>query len=164
MAQQPMAGSPESTEIRVSTEDLGDLLVEVSKLHRVYVHRALEALGVYRGQNFVLSALAEQDGLAQSELAEQLLVRPPTISNTLERMEAVGWIERRIDPMDRRISRVYLTEAGKSLHGAVSTLWTDLETSTFAGLDQEAMHRLWELLLQIRENLRKGTGLARDRS
>ena len=163
MAQQPKAASPEITTTKVSAADLGHLLVEVSKLHRVYAHRALVELGVYRGQNFVLSALAEQDGLAQSELAEKLLVRPPTISNTLERMEAVGWIERRIDPQDRRISRVYLTEAGKSLHGAVSTLWTDLETSTFAGLDQEDMHRLWELLLQIGENLRKGIGLAGDR-
>jgi DNA-binding MarR family transcriptional regulator len=136
-----------------SAEELGYLLVEVSKLHRAHAHAALEALGLYRGQNFVLTALAEQEGLAQSELAEKLLVRPPTISNSLERMETAGWIERRPDPDDRRVSRVYLTDAGRALQDAVSSLWHDLEAQTFAGLTLEQRDSLWHILLQIRENL-----------
>ena len=60
----------------VCVEELGYLLVEVSKLHRAHAHAALEELGLYRGQNFVLTALAKQEGLAQSELAERLLDDP----------------------------------------------------------------------------------------
>ena len=141
----------------VGVEELGYLLVEVSKLHRAQAHRALEELGLYRGQNFVLNALVEEEGLAQSELAEKLLVRPPTISNSLERMESAGWIERRTDPEDRRISRVYLTGAGKVLHRAVESLWTELETDTFAGLSLEEQRLLWGLLVRIRHNLRQAT-------
>lgn len=141
----------------VGVEDLGFLLVEVSKLHRVQAHAALEKLGLYRGQNFVLTALSEQEGLSQSELAEKLLVRPPTISNSLERMETAGWIERRVDPKDRRISRVYLTEAGKLLRDTVVSLWTELETNTFAGLSLAEKQELWDLLLRVRHNLRQGT-------
>jgi DNA-binding MarR family transcriptional regulator len=137
----------------IGVEALGYLLVEVSKLHRTQAHAALEALGLYRGQNFVLKALVEQEGMAQSELAERLLVRPPTISNSLERMEAAGWIERRPDAEDRRVSRVYLTEAGRALHEAASALWHDLEAETFAGLTSEQRNSLWQMLLQIRENL-----------
>ena len=136
-----------------SAEERGYLLVEVSKLHRAHAHAALEELGLYRGQNFVLTALAEQEGLAQSELAEKLLVRPPTISNSLERMETAGWIERRPDPDDRRVSRVYLTDAGRALQDAVSSLWHDLEAQTFAGLTLEQRDSLSHMLLQIRENL-----------
>jgi DNA-binding MarR family transcriptional regulator len=139
----------------IGVEELGYLLVEVSKLHRVHAHQALEELGLYRGQNFVLDALVEQEGLAQSELAERLLVRPPTISNSLERMEAAGWISRRSDADDRRISRVYLTEAGRAKHEAVSALWRDLETRTFAGMAPEQRSLLWQMLLRIRENLGK---------
>lgn len=140
----------------IAVEELGYLLVEVSKLHRAHAHAALEELGLYRGQNFVLIALSEQEGLAQSELAEKLLVRPPTISNSLERMETAGWIVRRPDPDDRRISRVYLTEAGRVLQGTVSSLWHDLEVQTFAGLTSEQRDSLWHMLLQIRENLGQG--------
>lgn len=146
------ADSPE-----VGVEDLGYLLVEVSKLHRAQAHTALEKLGLYRGQNFVLTTLSEQEGLAQSELAEKLLVRPPTISNSLERMECAGWIERRPDPNDRRISRVYLTEAGKALRNSVVVLWKDLETNTFAGINLDEKQQLWDWLLRIRQNLRQGT-------
>jgi DNA-binding MarR family transcriptional regulator len=148
--------SPNMPAQETGVEALGYLLVEVSKLHRAHAHAALEDLGLYRGQNFVLIALSEQEGLAQSELAEKLLVRPPTISNSLERMEAAGWIERRPDPDDRRISRVYLTEAGRALQESVSSLWHDLETQTFAGLTSEQRDSLWEMLLQIRENLGQG--------
>jgi DNA-binding MarR family transcriptional regulator len=144
---------PDRSAQEVGVEELGYLLAEVSKLHRAHAHAALEDLGLYRGQNFVLTALAEQEGLAQSKLAEKLLVRPPTISNSLERMETAGWIVRRPDPDDRRVSRVYLTDAGRAVQGSVSLLWHDLEVQTFAGLTSEQIDSLWHLLLQIRENL-----------
>jgi DNA-binding MarR family transcriptional regulator len=137
----------------VGAEELGYLLADVSKLHRAHAHAALEKLGLYRGQNFVLTALAEQEGLAQSELAEKLLVRPPTISNSLERMETAGWIVRRTDPDDRRVSRVYLTDTGCALQESVSSLWHDLQVQTFAGLTSEQIDSLWHVLLQIRTNL-----------
>jgi DNA-binding MarR family transcriptional regulator len=151
----PYAGepSPDSPAPEIGVDELGYLLVQVSKLHRVQAHAALEKLGVYRGQNFVLTTLSEQEGLAQSELADRLLVRPPTISNSLDRMEAAGWIERRPDPGDRRVSRVYLTEAGRALRDSVSSLWHDLETQTFAGLTSEQRDSLWQMLHQIRDNL-----------
>jgi len=73
-------------------------------------------------------------------------------------MEAAGWIERRPDPDDRRISRVYLTEEGRALQEAVSALWHNLEVQTFAGLTVEQRDSLWHMLLQIRENLGEGSG------
>jgi DNA-binding MarR family transcriptional regulator len=140
----------------IGVDELGYLLAEISKLHRAHAHAALEELGVYRGQNFVLIALSEQEGLAQSELAEKLLVTPPTISNSLDRMETAGWIVRRPDPDDRRVSRVYLTEVGCALQDAVSSLWHDLEVQTFAGLTLEEKNSLWQILLKIRDNLGQG--------
>jgi MarR family transcriptional regulator, organic hydroperoxide resistance regulator len=147
---------PDRSAKEVGVGELGHLLVEVTKLHRAHAHTTLEKLGLYRGQNFVLTALAKQEGLAQSELAEKLLVSPPTISNSLERMEAAGWIERRTDPEDRRVSRVYLTAAGRALQDSVASLWHDLEVQTFAGLTFEQRDSLWHTLLQIRENLKQG--------
>ena len=147
--------SPDTRAPEIGVDALGYLLVQVTKLHRAHAHAALEELGVYRGQNFILTALGEQEGLAQSELADRLLVRPPTISTSLERMEEAGWIERRPDPGDRRISRVYLTEAGHALRDTVESLWHDLEARTFADLTGEQRDSLWQMLHQIRENLRQ---------
>ena len=71
-------------------------------------------------------------------------------------METAGWIERRPDPEDRRISRVYLTEEGRALQAAVSSLWHDLEAQTFAGLSSEQKASLWHALRRVRENLGEG--------
>jgi DNA-binding MarR family transcriptional regulator len=68
-------------------------------------------------------------------------------------METAGWIVRRPDPDDRRVSRVYLTDAGRALQDSASSLWHDLELQTFAGLTSEQVDSLWNVLLQIRENL-----------
>ncbi len=151
--------SPDMSAQETGGDALGYLLVEVSKLHRAHAHAVLEEAGLYRGQNFVLKALSEREGLAQSELAEKLLVKPPTISNSLERMEAAGWIVRRPDPDDRRISRVYLTEAGRTLQDSASSLWRQLEEQTFADLTSDQRNSLWQMLLQIRGNLGKGADL-----
>ncbi|MFN2223105.1 MAG: MarR family winged helix-turn-helix transcriptional regulator, partial [Candidatus Promineifilaceae bacterium] len=44
-----------------------------------------------------------------SELAELHNVSLPTMSRTVSRLEKIGWIERRSDPHDRRVTLIVLT-------------------------------------------------------
>lgn len=129
------------------------LLVQMCKLLRVRAHALLEEIGLYGGQQFVLMALWENEGIIHSELAEQLHVRPATITNALKRMERAGFIERRQDAEDQRVSRVYLTDAGRNIRGAVEEVWRELEEQTFADFSSEERALLNQFLLRIRDNL-----------
>lgn len=129
------------------------LLVQMCKLLRVRAHALLEEIGLYGGQQFVLMALWENEGITHSELAEQLHVRPATITNALKRMERAGFIERRQDAEDQRVSRVYLTDAGRNIRGAVEEVWRELEEQTFADFSSEERALLNQFLLRIRDNL-----------
>lgn len=93
-------------------EGLGHLLLQVAKLLRDRVHVRMEGIGLSRGQGLVLFHLGREEGLSQGELARQTFVRPATLTEVLQRMEAAGLVERRADPADARVSRVFLTEAG----------------------------------------------------
>ena len=129
------------------------LLVQVSKLHRSRAHHLLESLGLYRGQTHVLRALWEQEGMTHGELAAQIRVQPATITKMIQRMEKAGFVARRPDPKDQRVSRVYLTEAGRTVQGKVEQVWQTLEDETFAGFTFEERVLLRRFFLQIRENL-----------
>ena len=129
------------------------LLAQTCKLLRIRAHASLEEIGLYGGQQFVLMALWENEGITHSELAEQLHVRPATITNALKRMERTGFVERRQDTEDQRVSRVYLTDAGRNIRDAVEGVWRELEGQTFAGLSSEERALLNQFLLRIRNNL-----------
>ena len=134
-------------------ETTGCLLAQTCKLLRARAHALLEEIGLYRGQQFVLQALWTEEGITHSELADQLNVRPATITNTLKRMEKAGLVERRQDDEDQRVSRVYLTDAGRNIRGAVEEVWSELEGQAFAGLSLEEIAKLRQLLPQVRDNL-----------
>jgi len=134
-------------------ETTGYLLAQVCKRHRAQAHARLEALGLYRGQQFILMVLWEREGITHSELAEALHVQPATISNALKRMERAGFVVRRPDPMDQRVSRVYLTDAGRAVRDAVEQLWRDMEVQTLAGFSPEESLTLRGYLRRIIANL-----------
>jgi DNA-binding MarR family transcriptional regulator len=137
---------------RLSTT-IGYLLAHVCRAHHTRVRARLHELGLYRGQQFVLCALWEEEGVTHSELADHLNVHPATVSNGLKRMERAGFVERRPDPEDQRVSRVYLTDAGREIRGAVEGVWATLEEQTLKGFSAEDQATLECLLERVYENL-----------
>lgn len=69
---------------------------------------------VGQAQFFVLHVLAEAGALPVGEIAERCHVSAPTVSRMLNHLEASGLIERHVDPANRRVVRVVVTEAGRA--------------------------------------------------
>jgi DNA-binding MarR family transcriptional regulator len=101
----------------------------------------------------ILLQLWIEEGIPQSQLAASMEVEPPTATKMLQRMERAGLIERRTDPTDARVSRVYLTERGRALEQPVLDVWKQLETQTVAGLSLTEQALLHRLLMQVLTNL-----------
>lgn len=139
-------------------ESLDLQLAQICHLHHSRVHQLVEALGLYRGQPPVLRALWEQEGLTQTELAEQMKITPATMTKMLQRMEKAGFIQRKTDAADQRVSRVYLTEAGRMVQKDVEAVFRQIETEIFGNFSKEEQELLRRFFLQIRENLVAATG------
>jgi DNA-binding MarR family transcriptional regulator len=94
-----------------------------------------------------------------TELARRLQVQPATITKMLQRMEKAGFVERRPDPDDQRVSRVYLTGEGRAVRAGVQQVWHQLEEEAFAGFTPDERLLLRRFFVQIRENLKQMTGV-----
>jgi len=136
------------------------LLATLCKAHRNWAEQELATVGLHVGQEMLLSFLWQQDGLAQSDLAQRLGVQPATVCKMLGRMEAGGLIATRRDERDARIARVYLSEEGRAFQQAVTTAWARLETRFLAGFAAEEVIALRQVLARLADNLTTRSGVA----
>lgn len=134
-------------------ERLGHLLARVGKLLRDRIHARMEGLGIGRGQGFILFRLGEENGLTQADLARRAWVKPATLSAALQRLEGEGFIDRRPDPADARVSRVYLTEKGKATRRQAEAVWQEVEAELSAILSQGERAELRSLLEKLCDGL-----------
>ena len=134
-------------------DSMDSILGQICHLHHSRAHQLLEVLGLYRGQPPVLSALWEQEGPTQKELAEKLQNTPATITKMLQRMEKAGFIQRKPDEVDQRITRVYLTQAGRTVKGNLEAIWKQMESETFQGFTGQELEELRGYMLRMRANL-----------
>ena len=132
----------------------GYRILQIHRAHRNRAEYAFNELGLHTGQEWALFELWNEEGLTQSELANNLGVEPPTITKSTARLEKAGLVERRQDPEDARVSRVYLTPAGRALQGPVREVWDRLEAQTVQGLSDVEIVLLRRLLDQVYDNLR----------
>ncbi|HLI89121.1 MAG TPA: MarR family transcriptional regulator [Ktedonobacteraceae bacterium] len=132
---------------------IGFQLLQIHRAHRARAEAALNKLGLHTGQEMLLLQLWNEEGMTQSQLAACMGVEPPTATKMLQRMENAGLIERRPDPEDARISRVYLTERGRALEQPVLEVWKQLEACTVADLSPTEQALLRRLLMQVSANL-----------
>lgn len=140
--------------MRTLEESVGYALGTACGALRHRIERGLRELGLHVGQDKLLLRLWHEEGLSQARLGEGLGCEPPTVTNMIHRMEAAGLVERRGDPQDARVVRVYLTERGRALEGPVRTLWAEVEGRLTDGMEDAERQTLRDLLLRVRQNLR----------
>jgi DNA-binding MarR family transcriptional regulator len=94
---------------------LGFLIHDVSRLRRSAFDRCLKPLNVTRSQWWVLAYLSREDGMTQTQLAEELDLGKVAIGGLIDRLERSGLVRRGADAIDRRVKRVYLEPKSKQL-------------------------------------------------
>jgi DNA-binding MarR family transcriptional regulator len=109
---------------------------------------------------------AEQEGLAGlrlTDLSDRLLIRPPSVTGVVDRLERAGLVVRDGSPTDLRAKQVALTEQGRRLVERVLTLHGDQIESVLGGLslpEQTELHRLLNRLGGHLEGLLSGRSVA----
>jgi DNA-binding MarR family transcriptional regulator len=72
----------------------------------------LRAAGLNSLEWRVLATLSDSPPLSVGDLAREVLAQQPTVTKTVDRLAAQGWVERQADAADARRARVALTPAG----------------------------------------------------
>jgi DNA-binding MarR family transcriptional regulator len=108
--------------------------------------------GLTMPQMRVLFMLAERPGASAGDLAEELNVAPPTISGMTDRLDKQGLIVRGVDPNDRRVVRLFLSEEGTRLTTEVADMSKAALRNVFERMPEEKLELLTGLLEELTQH------------
>lgn len=111
----------------------------------------------------LLASLEREDGQTLAALSRGMLVTAGNLTGLVDRAERDGLVERRPDPADRRLWRVWLTRAGRALIRELLPEHAAQVHEMLEGFDPEQRRELRRLLGALREHLRPLRGEARSR-
>jgi DNA-binding MarR family transcriptional regulator len=130
------------------------VLIHTFGLHRRVMEPFFAQFGISGSQWGVLRALhrAEQEKLQWlrlTDLGNRLIVRPPSITGVVDRLQRMGLLERTSLPDDRRAKRVSLTTRGREKVNEVLAALpghTNSIVDVLPPADRERLQNLLEIL------------------
>lgn len=132
-------------------DEVAELRAEVSILAigladavRESFEGAIAAQDVTRPQAGAMRVLRVHGPASQRELAAALKCDASNVTGIVDRLESRGLLERHVDPADRRVKRIHLTDAGRRVIDAV---WDDACAHTpVSALEPAQLRQLQHLL------------------
>ncbi len=121
-----------------------------------YLHEmeiALKALGLDIPRWRVLMSLRGDKVLSVSEIADNAIVKLPTMTRIVQRMQIDGLVRCRQSASDRRVTEVELTDAGKRAGQQAWAVADSLYTRTFGKIPADDVMRLNRTLRTLNRNL-----------
>ncbi len=148
----PFAGDEE---IEAAEAELASRLrLAVTRLHRRLRQQAVGGLSPAQ-----TSALASTDRLGEptlGELASLESVQPPSMTRIIAALEEMGLVARVVDPTDRRVVRVQVTEAGRQVlveSRSRKNVYLARQLHQLAPEEREALGGLTAVLERLAEGL-----------
>ncbi len=137
------------------SETIGQLH-SAARLVRTALAARLNSHGFHAGQDGIMLALHGEDGQTPGQLAARLGVKPPTITKTINRLSAQGYLEKRPSTDDQRQSNIFLTREGWDAIHAIEVAVKKTEKQALKGVDKKDRKALVKLLSRIEANLTEG--------
>lgn len=134
---------------------IGFLIHDVSRLRRTAFDQRMKPLGITRSQWWVLSGVSRHgdNGITQSELANVLDMGKVSLGGLIDRLEERGFVERRADPLDRRVNRIQPTQKGGGVLKKMEVLGNQMNARIMGNISLSQQHQLAEILHIMKANL-----------
>lgn len=141
-------------------EHIGRLLKRIHMIMERNFNSTLNQFDLTVSQLDVLMPLFRNQGkpMCQREIESTLRLKNPTVTGTLNRLEAKGFIVRTPLDTDRRYNQITLTERARELDAALLNSIHTNDARMLAGFDEAERARLVSYLNRIIDNLADGRG------
>lgn len=110
-----------------------------------------------KGRGRILAFLNIKDGVSTKNLATVLAMRVSSLNELLAKLETDGYIARRPDPDDGRVSLIYLTDKGREADPSVPSAAVDPEEFLTPGEQQQLQALLSKITVGYESVLDSGT-------
>jgi len=133
--------------------NFGWVTTDIARLMRTVFDRRVKDLGITRPQWLAIVRLNRRPGASQSELADMMEIEKAPAGKIVDRLEERGWVERRADPVDRRINRIFLTERGERVYSVISPIARSTVSDAVSDLSDKEIALLMQLLTRVKSRL-----------
>lgn len=119
------------------------------------LRQEMTGLGLTTPKMRALAVLSVVDALTIGELAVYAVVEQSTLSRSLEQLTADGLVRRDADSRDNRVTRIAITDTGRS---AFDQLWPSMSrnySQMFHGISEQERHVFVATLQRMLNNIRK---------
>lgn len=136
------------------TKNFGALMDRTLKIIKQNYLQAFRDLDVEitTEQWVLIDRLAEQDGISQTELANDSFKNAPTVSRIIELLRKKKLITKKQSEEDKRQFLIYLTNQGKALHEKAMPAVQQLRRQGWHGLSEDDYDHFVRMMNQIGEN------------
>jgi MarR family transcriptional regulator for hemolysin len=135
-------------------KSIGYKIYKTSKaFHKSFDLELRDKVGITLSQCKVINVLISFNGITQKEIADKLELEAPSIIPLIDKMEELKLLERRSDPNDRRLNRIYLTKKASALIDPMYECSIALLRMSTKGLSQEKLDLIQDGLEKIIQNL-----------
>jgi DNA-binding MarR family transcriptional regulator len=131
------------TELDKLSTDLSQVFLRVHRL----LDRRMTAEGASLARTKLLLYLEQQVGEARAaDIAEFFGLAPRTVTDALDALERDGMVRREMDPNDRRVKRLSITETGRCATAATEPLRRAMTEQIYGVLDPDEREQLRMIL------------------
>lgn len=145
--------------------DCGQLNHQFAMTHHLHFRTTVcrfSEQGVGEGQPKVLFTLRDEDGRSQADLARQLRLEPASVTAILGRMEKAGLIKRRADKQDLRVTRVFLSDAGRAMTETMDRINEEIGRDCFEGFSDDEREQLARYFERMRDNMERALAARKE--
>lgn len=103
----------------------------------------------------ILNRLNEHQGLTQNELAKISFKDTANITRMIDKLEDKGFVERRANPSDRRIWKIYITDQGRKGRDLIEPLAKEVLRKATKNIDPKEVELYNKVAKRIMANLER---------
>ncbi|MGJ3647884.1 MarR family winged helix-turn-helix transcriptional regulator [Sphingomonas sp. GlSt437] len=124
-------------------------------------HRRLQAWmteqygEVTSAQAGVLFSLDAPEGVLVGDVARSLGIGAPAATGLVDRMEAIGLVERRADPKDGRAARLFLTDKGREMRAYAAARTKEINARLVEDFSEHELDIVARWLMTVAERFSK---------
>lgn len=132
-------------------------IVRTASVLKGQVNRVLRAFQLTEPSYNVLRILrgAGSDGRCGHEISAQVISEVPDMTRLIDRLQKLGLCERRRVDGDRRLVRVFISEAGLTLLSQLDAIIADLHRAQFGAVSVDRLEQLLLILNEVRDSTRQ---------
>ena len=128
-------------------------LGRINLLHRLYFYRVTANKNIYMGQLPIIMYVIDHDSCTQKDMVDKFLISAPSIATSIKRLQKAGYITKKTDKADSRLTRLSATDKAHKLSDEMKKEFERVNNLSFSNFSEQESRELDRLITKMLDAL-----------